>query len=287
MVLSSRNAGARALGALLIFTSCGSHAEPTAGTVIATTTIWADITSEIACGEPVEAIIPPGADPHAFEISLRGRQAIGEASVIVANGGSLGDLPESATDDGADVVLTTGYVTLIDDDPHIWHDPIHVTAVLGPIADAIVASGRDRSKIDACVAAYRDDLLALDAEIEALFNAVHPRDRVMVTSHDSLGYFAARYGLEIVGTVIPSTNTLASTSASELAALIDTISRLGVKVVFADQADASPDAVALAERLGIALIPLSTDSLAESPPAHTYLGLMRSNAQAIATALTP
>jgi zinc/manganese transport system substrate-binding protein len=287
MVLSNRVGGARALTAVLILASCGAQGQPVAGTMIATTTIWADITSEVACRERVDAIIPPGADPHTFEISLRDRQKLGEASVVVANGGSLGDLLASATSEGTHVVLATDHVDMSNDDPHIWHDPTHVAAALEPIADALVASGRDRGTIDACVAAYRDDLLALDIEITEMFKAVPRRDRLMVTNHDSLSYFAERYDLEIVGTVIPSTNTLASTSASELASLTETITRLGVRAVFTDRVESSRDAEALAERLGIQVIPLLTDSLDDEPPADTYLGLMRSNAQTIVKALAP
>ena len=87
--------------------------------------------------------------------------------------------------------------------------------------------------------------------------------------------------------MIPSTNTLASTSASELASLTETITRLGVRAVFTDRVESSRDAEALAERLGIQVIPLLTDSLDDEPPADTYLGLMRSNAQTIVKALAP
>ena len=58
--------------------------------VLATTSIWADITSEVFCGEPVAAIIPVGADPHSFEPSLRDREALGDADLVVANGAETG-----------------------------------------------------------------------------------------------------------------------------------------------------------------------------------------------------
>ena len=41
--------------------------------LVATTTIWADITSHVACGEHVDSIVPGGADPHSFEPSLLDR----------------------------------------------------------------------------------------------------------------------------------------------------------------------------------------------------------------------
>ena len=62
--------------------------------------------------------------------------------------------------------------------------------------------------------------------------ASRARERKLVTDHDAFGYFAARYGLEVVGTVIPARTTLAQPSAGELARLADTIERERVRAVF-------------------------------------------------------
>ena len=56
---------------------------------------------------------------------------------------------------------------------------------------------------------------------------------MLVTDHDALGYFAATYGFQIVGLVVPSVSTLAEPSAQEIAALIDTIRAQHVPAVFA------------------------------------------------------
>jgi ABC-type Zn uptake system ZnuABC Zn-binding protein ZnuA len=67
----------------------GAAAEAAKQPIVATTTIWADVTSNVACGDEVTSIVPAGADPHSFEPSLRDRAAIDAADVVIANGNDL------------------------------------------------------------------------------------------------------------------------------------------------------------------------------------------------------
>lgn len=303
MIPSRRSVTALVICCALVGFSCGegSNDEPAgepgdrSPPLVATTSVWADIASHIACNQPVPALIPPGADPHGFEASLRDRQLLDNATVILANGGGLegssSELVESAKGTGVEVVEMTPLVTLIDGDPHIWQDPTRVIATARQIKAAAITAGLDAGlgtdAFNGCADRYVQDLLQLDAEITELLAPIPAASRLMVTSHDSLAYFADRYDLEIVGTVIPSTNTLAETNAADLAALADTIEALGVRVVFTEQLESSNDADRLAERLGVRVVPLVTDAITDDPATDTYVEMMRSNATAIARALTP
>ncbi len=296
--------------------------EPTTAgvSVLATTSIWADVVSNVLCGEPVDAVIPVGADPHTFEPSLRDREALGDADLIVANGsdleGSLIDMLDVVAADGVNVVEMTPHIDVltsddeddhdeddhddhdhdedadaeVDDghghshaggaDPHVWQDPTRVAGALDVIASAGTAIG-----LDDCSADYAAELTELDAEITELLADVPPAQRIMVTSHDALSYFADRYDLEIIGTVIPSTNTLAQTNAADLAALADLIEERGVPAIFTEELESTADADALAERLGVDVVPLVTDALTDDT--DSYVEMMRTNATKIAEALTP
>jgi ABC-type Zn uptake system ZnuABC Zn-binding protein ZnuA len=260
--------------------------------IVATTSIWADIAMNVTCGEPVQSLIPGGADPHTFEPSLRDRELIDGPAVIIANGGGLEGQLAALLERVDDPPITTVFemtdaVSVISDDPHIWQDPSRVARALDVIEAAVVFGDRDPLEIAGCTNDYRAELLALDAEIVALIDSVPAEDRVMVTSHDSLAYFAERYGIEIVGTVIPSTNTLAETNAADLASLEDLIAERGVTAVFTERLESSNDADQLAERLGVTVVALVTDALTDDPATDTYVEMMRSNATAIAKALTP
>lgn len=296
MVLNTRSLAAIvALGSALV--ACGGEPAPAgSAALVATTGIWADVASRVACrdgGDPavVPALIPDGADPHTFEPSLRDRRTLEHAMVVIANGagleGATADLLGAARRSGTRVVELADVVGTIDGDPHVWQDPTVVAAALDAIADAAVATGGDAAAIAACTADYRAQLVALDADIAAMIAAIPAERRTLVTSHDSLAYFARRYGLEIVGTVIPATNTLAESSAAQLAALADVIADRGVPAVFTDRFESSTEAEALANRLGVRVVPLVTDALTDEPGGETYLAMMRSNAAAISGALAP
>jgi zinc/manganese transport system substrate-binding protein len=278
--------------------------------VVATTSIWADITSQVFCGEQVDAVIPVGADPHTFEPSLRDRERLDDADLVVANGGGLedrlSDLLDTVATDGVNLVEMTPHIDVIatDDDhdgeaeteehdedehghgiaadPHVWQDPTRVAGALDVIASAGTAIG-----LDGCNEEFAAELADLDAEITVLLADIPPAQRIMVTSHDSLAYFADRYDLEIVGTVIPSTNTLAQTNAADLADLADLIEERGVPAIFTEALESTADADALADRLGVEVVPLVTDALTDDPETDTYAEMMRSNAAKIAAALTP
>lgn len=294
MILRRRDVMVVLCGATAL-AACATDSDVTTFTpvpIVATTSIWADIASNVTCGESVVSLIPAGADPHTFEPSLRDRELIDGPAAIIANGGGLegqvGTLLAAVEDPPATIIFEmTDAVTVVDADPHIWQDPTLVAEALDWIKGAAVAADRDADEIAGCTDAYRSELLALDAEISGLLDSIPVEHRVLVTSHDSLAYFARRYDFEVVGTVIPSTNTLAESNAADLATLAETIEDLGVPAVFTEQLESSNDADRLADRLGIHVVPLVTDALIDEPDADTYVEMMRSNATAIARALAP
>jgi ABC-type Zn uptake system ZnuABC Zn-binding protein ZnuA len=335
--------GALAAGALLL-AACGSDdasssdptsSNPTSGgpaastQVVATTSIWADITSNVACDglAEVRMIIPPGGDPHSFEPSLRDREAMDAADLIVANGlfleESLEDTIDAAESSGVPVLRVGEGLDPIptaaassddadhegddhdaadedaahddeaahddhgDEDPHVWWDPTRIAMAVPLIADALADAGVDRAALDACVATYLDELTTLDADIEALVAPLDDTQRILVTNHDSLGYFADRYDFEVLGSVIPSSSSLAATSPAELDVLAADIEATGVSAIFADTQNSSDDADALADRIGdIEVVSMLTDTLDEPGTVQgTYVGWLRQNVETIVEAL--
>jgi ABC-type Zn uptake system ZnuABC Zn-binding protein ZnuA len=326
-----------ALGALLI-TACGSDGESgsddvdaAAPTVVATMSIWADIAANVACDglAQIETIIPPGGDPHSFEPSLRDRETMDNADLIVANGLSL----EESLTDAIDAVESEGVAILrvadeldplpigeasgydhdeaetdedetdddhdkdeTDDDhddhdgsdPHVWWDPTRVAAAVPLIADALAGAGVDRAALDTCAERYVDELTALDDDVADLVAVLPLDERLLVTNHDSLSYFADRYDFEVIGSVIPSSSSLAATSPAELDALAADIEATGVAAIFADTQNSSTDADALANRLGdVEVVSMLTDTLDEpGSEAGTYVGWLRANATTIVDALS-
>ena len=169
----------------------------------------------------------------------------------------------------------------------MWWDPARVAVAVPIIADALVDVGLDRERVDACAERYIDDLAALDDDVAAIVATLPADERILVTNHDSLGYFADRYGFEVIGTVIPSSSSLAAPSASELDDLAEAIRASGVPAIFADAQSSSTDADALASRLGdVEVVSVLTGTLDDAETdAGTYVGWLRSNATTIVDAL--
>ena len=172
-------------------------------------------------------------------------------------------------------------------DPHFWLDPLRVAKAAHLIAHELTELD---PSIDweARADAYASELEALDEEIEAILAPVHAEDRKLITNHDALGYFAARYGFEIIDTVIPGGATLADPSSAELAALVERIREEGVKAIFAETIESTALAEALAAEAGsdVAVVELYTGSLGEpGSGADSLVGMLRINAERIAEIL--
>lgn len=296
-------------------TASPESASAEVSTVIATTTIWADVVANLACTDEVAiaTVIPPGGDPHGYEPSIADRQAMDEADLIVANGLSLeeglADILEAVEAGGTPVFHIADHVDTIsygadsdgvdehghsgDADPHIWLDPVRVADVLPELGDALTAAtDLDPSAVAGCVTDYRQELAAVDSEIADLVSAIPVEDRKLVTNHDGFGYFADRYGFEVIGTVLPSSSTLAEANPAQLERLARSMGDAGVTVVFAETQHSTEEAEALAVLAGdVEVVTLLSGTLASPDDeadsgADTYIGLLRTNATRIAEALT-
>ena len=175
------------------------------------------------------------------------------------------------------------------EDPHVWLDPVRVAQAVESLADALVRDADlDANRVAACTDAYLADLADLHRDIADTLDAVAPARRKLVTNHDSLGYFADRYGFEVIGTIIPAATTLAEPSPAGLEELAHLIEDTGVRAIFAEElGHGAGEAAMLADRLeGVSVENLHTGAL--GPPgsgAETYIAMMRHNAGTIAAAL--
>ncbi len=357
--------------------------------VVATTGIWADVVSNVGCENSVSvtSIIPQSGDPHTFEPSLRDRETMDEADLVVANGlgleERLTDTLEAVAAEGVEVFEVAEHINTIefefsgghdhhddhgdhkdddhdhheedthddhdhhkedthddhdhdkedthdshdhhkedthddhgdhkDDDhdhdhdhheedthddheghdhsggdPHFWFDLQRVAGMLGELADELIHAGANADTVNRCLEAYRGALEDADAEVAEILNAVPADGRILITNHDAFGYFADRYGFEVVGTVIPSLSTTAETNPALLEELAEIIEHEGVSAVFSETTHSDDDIQALATAAGdVAVVSLLTGSLApEGQEGDTLIGMLRFNARAIANALS-
>ena len=174
-------------------------------------------------------------------------------------------------------------------DPHFWTDPNNVSIWAGNIAEAFAAADPANAETyRANAVAYQEALAALDTEIQAQVAELPESNRVIVTNHEFLGYFAYHYGFDVVGTVIPSLSTLAEPSPQEVAELIEIVQAEGVRAIFAEVSDPGRLADIVAADAGdVQVVTLYSDALSSADgPAATYLDYLRYNAGAIISALS-
>jgi len=283
--------------------------------VVATTTMLGDVTSEIVlcAGGNVEVLMPNGVDPHDFSASSDQIASMIGADLVVVNGlgleSGLTDSLANATSDGANVFEVAPVLDPIefgagshseeshsdeeghDDhgslDPHFWFDMNRMATAAELIgAELTTATGDDA--YTTCAQATATQIRAAEGDVRALLESVPTDQRILVTDHEALGYLADVYGYEIAGTVIPAGTTLAEPSSADLAALVATIKAEGITAIFSNTSSptALAEAVAAESGTNIKVIPLYVESLGEpGSPAATYVDMMRTNAQLIAEGL--
>lgn len=268
--------------------------------VVVTTSVLGDLVARLAGpAVGVDVLVPGGADPHDFQPSARDVARIHGADLVVANGLGLEEGLAHALDqaraDGVPVVRATDLVPLrrFDPsmrsaiaehgpiDPHVWTDPIEMRAFVARLAPILAR----RLGIDASARAraLEADLTRLDAQLRRAMADIPPPRRVLVTGHESLGYFAARYGFRVIGAIIPSLSSQAQESASAMADLRVKVERERVPAIFSDIGTPRGLGDALASATGARLIELRTHGLA---PGGSYRSMMLGIANGIHAGLT-
>jgi zinc/manganese transport system substrate-binding protein len=271
---------------------------------VATTTIAGDLVRNVG-GErlDLDVLVPAGADPHDFEPRPSDAVALADADLVVRSGGELdewlGELIDSAGGDAAEVTLLDSVDAIeggrahgeeeADLDPHWWQDPRNAILAVEAIRDALAeADPGGRRAYERTARAYIAELRALDDEIERCMQRVPPDKRKLVTTHDSLGYFAERYDVEVIGSVIPSLSTQAQPSAKDVDALVEQIEDEEVEAIFPEAAVSQRLERAISRESGAEIgRELWTDTLGdEGSGAETYVDAMRATAGALAEGMS-
>jgi len=288
-----------ALAAATLAAGCGgdSASGDARLTAVATTTQAADLVRNVG-GERVEVtgMLRPGADPHDYEPRPSDARALADAAVVVRSGGEVDEWLDDTLDDaGADAepVTLSDSVDRIETkdglDPHWWQNPRNAVAAVTAIRDALLrADPGGQTVYRRNAARYSERLRRLDNQIAACVDRVPPQKRRLVTTHDSLGYFAQRYRIEVVGAVIPSLSTQAQASARDVDRLVAQIREEGVEAVFPESPVNAKLERAIAREAGAQVGDvLYADSLGkEGSEGETYVGALAADAEALARGMS-
>jgi zinc/manganese transport system substrate-binding protein/manganese/iron transport system substrate-binding protein len=266
--------------------------------VVATTTQVADLAANVG-GDRVQvtSLLKPGIDAHDYEPSPADIDAIAHADLVLENGVGLEAwLHDTIANSGFDgpVVDTSQGVRLRmvggAADPHIWQDPGNAERMAANIERGLAAAEPAAAPtFRANLAGYTRQLRALDAEVQRQVDSL--ANRKVVTDHDAFGYYLDRYGLELVGTVIPSFDSSAELSGRDIRDLVARIKATKVKAIFTETTLPARAAETIGREAGVRVVSgddaLYGDSL--GPPGSdgdTYLKMVRHNTATIVSNLS-
>ena len=118
-------------------------------------------------------------------------------------------------------------------DPHFWFDPNRVAYAAEFIESKLIE--RDPSNTASYQAAgdaYGNVLNTLTGQVSQLIASIPSQNRKLITTHESLGYLEAKFGLEVLSTIIPDLDSSNEISPSQLVGVIDVIEDNNIKVIF-------------------------------------------------------
>ncbi len=315
------------LAALLLTVGFGSaQAQSAPLKVVATTTILQDIAQNVAGDQfTVDDLVPTDGDVHQYEPTPADVQKIADADLILVNGVGLEQFLDKLIADsgtqgtvvtvseglpiqrflsiearaggsgGAQILGISGSYTcgapqpgeeIGECDPHLWQNVVNVIGYTLNIRDAFSAADPDHADAyNTNAGNYVAQLEQIDAQV--FTGLADITNRVLVTNHDAMGYFAARYGFQIAGVVLPGGATGQEPDPQAVAQLIDTIKADNVKAVFLENVSGDRMASQIADEAGVQVVQgLYTDALgAPDSSGATYLDMIRANIQTLHNAL--
>jgi ABC-type Zn uptake system ZnuABC Zn-binding protein ZnuA len=264
--------------------------------VVVTLPFMADVAHIVGGNQvTVTTLIPPGQDPHTYVPPADLADEVEAAEIIFYNG--LGfeapsqrfieqhlagrppmvidivrNVPSPSTQQPLDRPI---YATARGDDPHLFLDPALAHVYAETISHTfIIADGLNSSYYDSRYRAYRDQITEVNDATKERIAGIPEADRVLVTQHNSLVWFAKRYGLTIGG-------TLADDGESGLR---DRIASLKPRAVFTEVGYDPAPLTALAGEAGIPVCSLQTDNIATAET--NYLKMLEALGEEITRCLT-
>ena len=291
-----------------------NNVEETELKIMTSTPILADWVNQITDNQPaVKSIMPYGVDPHSYTPGAKDIADIAELDLIFTVGPNyeaksfskfLENHPEIKE------VHLIDYISPIENedhddhdehgkkddhddddhdehhdhgtyDPHFWFDPTKVIFAINKITEELsLLNPEDANKYQTRASEYTAELENLDAYIKESLSTIPKDHRNLMTVHESLGYLANRYDLNLVHAVIPNLDSSIGITPQNLVEAIKVIQENDIHALFLENETPEKTANTVAHETGIKIVTgLNVETLPDS--SVTYIDFMKNNIQLI------
>jgi manganese/iron transport system substrate-binding protein len=215
--------------------------------VVVTNTVLCDLTNQIAASTiDLVCLLTPGSDPHIYKITPEARKSIEDAKLVMYGGynfepeliktikATSNPAPKVAIDEIAvpqpqqfeeDGKSTT--------DPHVWHNAQNGVKIVAVIETNLA------KLVPAQAATYQQNTQKLIAEITQIdtwirsqVSTIPAQQKVLVTTHDALGYYSKAYGIPVAA--LEGVSTDDKPNAARARELVDKIKKTQVPTIYAE-----------------------------------------------------
>lgn len=270
--------------------------------VVASFSIVGDLVRQVG-GDAVsvQMLVGPDSDAHAVQPTPAMARSVAGAALLFSHGlgfeGWMARFLRAAGFRGLHVEVAQGIAAIAaagapghghEPDPHAWQDVRHAMHYVARIADGLCAADAPHcAGYRSRAAALTLRLQALDAEIRAGWATVPAAQRVVITTHEAFGYYAAAYGVRFLAA--QGLSSAAEPSPRAVAALVRQVRSSGSRALFLERTGDTRLMQRIAQETGVAIGgTLYADALSgPDGPAPTYEALMRHNTQTLLRALSP
>ena len=287
----------------VVAVACDGDLDPPPGgevTVITTTYPLTFLSEKIGGNRiTVNQLTKPGVEAHDFEPAPSDIRAISDSELFIYNHPSfeswaLNAASASSTDGDNSPTVTVQTViheSVGEDhgedhvDAHVWLNPLKAQKQADRILSALIEVDPEGAQI------YTRNADGLDVELQALDDLINKQisscelDSVVV-SHLAFGHMAERYGFEQIG--LAGLSPEFESGPAQIAGVIKKINELGISHIMQEPIVSNRLAETVAAETGAELLslhPLEVRTSEQASAELDYLDIMKSNADALQTAL--
>ena len=250
-----------AMSALFILSLFQGSAHASQPNVVAVDGTLCDLTATlVGDAARVTCLIPPGGNPHSYQLKPSDRQTLASAVLVVHNG--FGLTPSVRKISASGPVVAVGEIALpgySGSDPHVWHDPQAsagmILAISSELKKALPAESHDgvSRRTSKAVAVFN----GLTSWGSIQFANLPQNRRVIVTDHRTYSHMADRFGFREIA-MLDSHTTGGVLRPSSLNAITKEIKNSEVLVIFKPSWNATKTLKRISKRSGV---PISSKPL--------------------------